>query len=391
MASAAPTLLMVVTEDWYFLSHRLALAVEAARRGFRVLVATGPGERGGEIRAAGLEHLVFALDRRSLKLGREAASLLTLTGLLRRVRPQLLHLVAAKPIVYGNIAARLAGSPPVLNAVAGLGYLYLGGGFGRRLQRAAYEWTFRWLVRPRAQARVLVQNPDDAQLLLERGMAAPAQLVCVPGSGVDVQRFCASPEPAGPPLVVLMHSRMLWDKGVAELVAAVSLLRARGAPEFVVRLAGIPDTHNPAAIPVAQLQAWTSAGLVEWIGQSADIPWELRRCHIACLPSYREGAPLSLLEAAASGRPIVTTDVAGCREVVRHEGNGLLVPARNAQRLADALERLLGDAALRQRLGAAGRLRAEREFDAELVNARIVATYFDMLGVIAPAIARGAP
>jgi glycosyltransferase involved in cell wall biosynthesis len=370
---------MVVTEDWYFLSHRLELAREAARRGLRVTIATGPGERSADIRQAGFEHLVFPLDRRSLNVWREMQTLRALTALMRDLRPSLVHLVAAKPIMYGNIAARLAGGPPVLNAVAGLGYLYMGGGVGRRVLRAAYELTFRTLVRRRSEARVLVQNPDDAQFLLERGMVKPEQLVVITGSGVDIQRFAPSPEPSGTPTVVLMHSRMLWDKGVSELVEAARQLRARGVSNFVVRLAGDPDPHNPASIPLEQLRAWSNEGVVEWIGRSDDIPAELRRCHIACLPSYREGAPLSLLEAAASGRPIVTTDVPGCREVVHHDRNGLLVPVRDARGLADALERLILDGDLRRRLGACGRERAEREYSKEVVNDKIISTYFQMM------------
>ena len=379
MPSHPASLLIVVTEDWYFLSHRLQLAKDAARRGFRVTVATGPGERGADIRLAGFEHVVFPLDRRSLNLWREAQTLRALTVLMRDRRPSLVHLVAAKPIMYGNIAARLAGGPPVLSAVAGLGYLYLGGGVGRRVLRAAYELTFRTLVRRSREARVLVQNPDDAQLLLDRGMVKPEQLVCITGSGVDIRRFAPSPEPTDSPTVILMHSRMLWDKGVLELVEAARRLRARGVPNFVVRLAGDPDPHNPASISLQQLQDWSSEGVVEWIGRVDDTPAELRRCHIACLPSYREGAPLSLIEAAASGRPIVTTDVPGCREVVHHERNGLLVPVRDAAGLADALERLILDRDLRARLGACGRERAEREYSSDVVNDKIISTYFQMM------------
>jgi glycosyltransferase involved in cell wall biosynthesis len=370
---------MVVTEDWYFLSHRLSLATAARRHGIDVTVATGPGERGREIREAGFEHVTFPLERRSVQPRRELATLRALTTLMRRRRFGLVHLVAAKPIVYGNMAAALAGGPPVLSAIAGLGYLYLGRGAGRLMLRAVYEATFRTLVRPKRSARVLVQNPDDAELLRKRKMVHPEQLVRVSGSGVDVDRFYQSPQPEASPVVILMHSRMLWDKGVGELVQAATQLRQRAVPDFVVRLVGDPDLHNPASIAPEQLRRWSEQGAIEWLGRKDDIPSELRRCHIACLPSYREGAPLSLLEAAASGRPIVTTDVPGCREVVHHEKNGLLVPVRDAQALAVALERMIREPALRERLGACGRQRAEREFSTSVVNDRIIATYLDML------------
>jgi glycosyltransferase involved in cell wall biosynthesis len=172
---------------------------------------------------------------------------------------------------------------------------------------------------------------------------------------------------------------MLWDKGVGELVEAARQLRRRRIPNFVVRLVGDSDPHNPASIAQEQLKRWCEEGVVEWAGRQEDIPLELRRCHVACLPSYREGAPLSLLEAAAASRPIVTTDVPGCRAVVGHEDNGLLVPVRDASTLASALERLILDASLRRKLGTRGRERAEREFSTDVVNGRIIGTYFDML------------
>ncbi len=370
---------MVVTEDWYFLSHRLGLAESARRSGIRVTIATAPGERAHEIRDAGFEHLTFPLERRSVQPLRELRTLRSLTALMRQRRFDLIHLVAAKPILYGNIAAALSGGPPVLSAIAGLGYLYLGDGAGRMVLRTAYETTFQTLVRTRQNARVLVQNPDDAELLRARKMARPDQIVVVAGSGVDIERFAPSPEPEGSPIVVLMHSRMLWDKGVGELVEAARLLRQRSVPDFVVRLVGEPDPHNPAAIGREQLRRWSERGEVEWLGRRDDIPSELRRCHVACLPSYREGAPLSLIEAAAAARPIVATDVPGCREVVRHEDNGLLVAARNAPALAAALERMIRDPLLRRRMGARGRERAERELSTRLVHGRIIATYFEML------------
>jgi glycosyltransferase involved in cell wall biosynthesis len=380
MALTSHVLLLVITEDWYCLSHRLALARAAERRGMRVVVATAPGKRSAEIRALGIDHRTFALERRGIRPRRELRAVAELRRLIATVQPSIVHLVAAKPIMYGNIAASLAGQPPVLSAVAGLGYLYLGGGLQRRALRAAYEQTFRTLVRRRAAARVLVQNQDDAALLLERGLARPEQLVCVTGAGVDVERFRFSPEPAADRPVVLCHTRMLWDKGVGELVEAARVLRERGK-SFLVRLVGEPDLANPAAIAREQLTAWASAGVVEWLGARQDIPEQLERCHIACLPSYREGAPLSLLEAAAAGRAIITTDVPGCRAVVRHGHNGLLVPPRDASALATALERLLSDPEERQRLGRAGRLRAEREFATSVVNERVLGTYEEMLQV----------
>jgi glycosyltransferase involved in cell wall biosynthesis len=369
----------VVTEDWYFLSHRLSLARAAQASGFRVIVATGAGTRGAEIAAHGIEHRTVSLSRRGLAPGRELKALRDLRLLMLELEPSIVHLVAAKPIVHGNIAARLAGNPPVLNAVAGLGYLYLGDGSRRRVLRALYEQTFRRFVRARGHARVLVQNADDAELLVRRGLARADQLDCVVGAGVDIERFRVTPEPEYGPRVVLCHTRMLWDKGIAELVAAAEHLRARGLHDVVVRLVGAPDPANPRSLSERELVRFARSGLVEWLGRRDDIPEQLARCHVACLPSYREGAPLSLLEAAAAGRAIVATDVPGCREVVKHGANGVLVPPRDSLALAAALARLLADRDERARMGREGRLRAEQEFAASVVNARVVATYQAML------------
>lgn len=374
----APALLMVVTEDWYFLSHRLGLAIAARDAGYAVTVATGPGRRSDEITAAGLRHETFQLERRSTSIRTELGTLAQLVWLMRRLRPDLVHLVAAKPLVYGNLAARLAGRPAVVNAVAGLGYLYLGGGAGRSGMRAIYEATFRTLVKPRREARVLIQNPDDAQLLVDKGMARADQLIETIGSGVNTYRFAPSPEPAGP-VVVLMHSRMLWDKGVGELVEAARILRRTTSLPFLIRLVGDPDPANPASVPTSRLEEWRSEGLIEWLGRRDDIPQQLAASHIACLPSYREGAPLSLLEASAAGRPIVTTDVPGCRTVVHDDDSGLLVPVRDPSALAAALERLARDPDLRARLGARGRARAVREFSSDVIHGKVLAAYQELL------------
>lgn len=378
--ATAPTILLVITEDWYFLSHRLALALEAQRRGFRVVVATGPGTCSERILHIGLEHEVFDLERKSTSVGNELRSIASLTSLMRRIRPDLVHLVGAKPIVYGNIAAAAAGWPRVLCAVAGLGYLYLGNGVGRGAMRTVYESTFKAMVRPRTSSRVLVQNSDDLHLLIERRMASPNQVIKAVGAGVDTARFAPAPEPEHGPIIILAHTRMLWDKGIGELVDAVRLLRNESlAVPIVLRLVGKPDDANPASIPRATLTRWGEEGVAEWLGQQDEIPELLSHCHIACLPSYREGAPLSLLEAAAAGRPIVTTDVPGCREVVEHGRNGLLVPAKDPTALAGALRALAADAGLRRRFGQASRERAEREFSAHIINERVMALYREML------------
>ncbi len=198
------------------------------------------------------------------------------------------------------------------------------------------------------------------------------------GSGVDPERFVPQPEPP-PPVTILLAARMLWDKGVGELVEAARLLRDRRLSVRVL-LAGAPDPANPAAIPESQLRTWQAEGVVEWLGQRGDMPALIAACHIVCLPSYREGLPLSLIEAAACGRPIVTTDMPGCREVVQRGTNGLLVPPRDPIALAEALRRLIENAELRATLGAAGRERVLERFTVQRVIEQTFAVYEELLG-----------
>jgi glycosyltransferase involved in cell wall biosynthesis len=230
----------------------------------------------------------------------------------------------------------------------------------------------------RPNAHLIMQNPDDLELLRRRGLLRHDRVVLIRGSGVDTARFRPMPEPAGVPAAVLV-GRMLSDKGVHELVGAARLLRHRGVP-LEVRLVGPPDPHNPSSIPAATLRAWHAEGIVRWLGPQGDAAAVWRDAHIAVLPSYREGLPKALLEAAACGRPLVATEVPGCREVVRDGETGLSVPVRDAVALADALERLAGDPALRRRLGANARRLVEAAFAEPTVVRETLRLYARLLG-----------
>lgn len=371
--SRAPRLLFLVTEDYYFVSHRLALAVAARAAGYDVCVATRVRDSGETIRGSGIRLIPFENARSGLNPFVELATLWRLFRMYRRERPDLVHHVAMKPVLYGTLAARFVGRCRVINAVAGMGWLF-----------TSSTRIFRWFgpVLHGALRRVLsagiaiVQNQDDERLLVQLGVPA-SRVRLVPGSGVDLQQFRPMPPPLGPPLV-LLPARLLWDKGVGEFVAAARVLRERGvAARFL--LAGEPDPANPASIPHAEIVKWVRDGIVEHLGWVIDMPSLLAACHVVCLPSYREGLPKSLLEAAAAGRPIVTTDVPGCRAVVTDGDNGLLVPPRDPGRLAEALARLIGDPALQQQMGARGRRRAEREFGLQAVIDKTLAIYAEAL------------
>lgn len=353
-------LLFFVTEDWYFCSHRLPLGIAARLAGYEVVVVTRVRQHGDRIREAGLTLIPFELDRQSANPLRELACLWRLWRIYRQERPDIVHHVSLKPVLYGSIAARCAGVGRIVNAMAGLGILFSSREMKTRLLRMPIMAAFRLLLSG-SQVRMILQNEDNVRVLTELGIVSPEQVRLIRGAGVDLMEYRVCPEPAGR-VRVLLVARMLWDKGVGEFVAAARLLRERGCPA-VFTLIGEPDPANPSAIPLEQLRAWQAEGIVEWLGRREDIAAQYAGSHIACLPSfYGEGVPKSLLEAAACGRPIVTTDTPGCRDVVRDGDNGLLVPPRDSAALADAIARLVRDAALRARMGELGRRRAEREF-----------------------------
>ena len=362
-------LLLNVNVAWFFLSHRIAIARAARAAGFDVHVAADIASD-HEIAALEKEELTFhrvRLNRGGLMPTRDLGYAAQLASVVRRVRPDLIHNVTAKPIVYGTLVARAHRVRGILNAVSGLGYSFSGGrrrGLASRLVSTAYRVALR-----RPGIRVIFQNTDDLQGFVRAGIIDPLQAVLIRGSGVDLKAFPQTREPAGP-LRVVLPARMLRDKGIVEFAGAARMLRSRGmAAQFL--LAGMMDEANPAGISRAELTQLQQESGVEWMGHVADMPALLASAHVVCLPSYREGLPKALLEACAAGRPIVTTDVPGCRDVVSDGVNGILVPVRDAAALADALQRLLGDAALRARMGDEGRRRAESEFD---VNAVVRAT-----------------
>lgn len=373
--AAAGTLLFLVTEDWYFCSHRLGLARAARQAGWRVVVATRFDRHRERLAAEGFELVPLGLRRRSLDPLRELAAIAEIVAAYRRERPDIVHHVALKPAVYGSIAAWIAGVPAVLNAVAGLGYVFISDAPKARALRPLLKGAFRRLFN-RPNSHLVVQNADDFDAFAK--VVRPPALHLIRGSGVDTTVFTAAPEPEGVPVAALV-GRMLWDKGVGEAVEAARILKRRGTAVRVV-LVGPPDPDNPRSLTERQLRAWHAEGVVEWWGQRDDIAAVWRQAAIAVLPSYREGLPKALLEAAACGRPMVATDVPGCREMVRHEVDGLLVPVRQAEPLADAIQRFVEDSGLRARFGAAARQRVEAELSDAAVNARFLALYRSLRG-----------
>lgn len=371
-----PRLLYLVTEDWSFLSHRLAVARGARDAGFEVIVATRVREHGDLIRNEGFRLVPISLQRGGRNPLRDAAAVFELARIYAREKPDLVHHVALKPVLYGSLAAGIAGIPAVVNALTGLGYVFLSDDVAARVLRVGVGMLLRFLLN-RPGSRLLLQNEDDARLLVAEGIARPETIVIIRGSGIDVARFRPGPEAPGVPVAVLA-SRMLWDKGIGELADAARLLKQRRVPVRILLL-GDPDPENPASIPPSQLNAWVSEGILEWRRHDRDVIGALRSCHIAVLPSYREGLPKSLLEAAAMGLPIVASDVPGCREIARQNENAILVPVRDSAGLAEAIERLARNPDLRRRMGRRGRELVESGFTEATVVAQTIDLYRAML------------
>ncbi len=348
-----------------FLRYRLSLAQRLRQAGFEVHVAL-PQEPGLEgIRKQGIPCHTFSIQRTSTGLLDEARCFVSLLRVYRQIRPALVHHFCLKPTLYGGISARIAGVPAVISTLTGLGHPFAARSVKMRFARSIIAGGLRVACRHRNH-RVIFQNPVDRDHLVLRGVLTANCAVLIKGSGVDLSVFTPQPEPDGLP-VILMASRLLWEKGVGEFVAASRSLRGRGIRARFVLL-GEPDPGHPSAIPVRTLKQWHDAGDVEWLGWREDMRAEIAQSHVVCLPSnYGEGIPRILLEAAASGRPIVTTDIPATREIVRHGQNGLLVPPGDREAPERAIADLIENPSLRAAMGARGREIAATEFSLEQV------------------------
>jgi glycosyltransferase involved in cell wall biosynthesis len=358
-------LLFIAPDAAFFVSHRLNLAIGALRQGYPVAVACPPGPAVANIIDAGAEHISFAITRRSTNAVRELGTILAMGRAIRGFGPDLVHLITSKPILYGGAWCRLFGIPSV-SAVSGLGYLFvtrsLHARILRRLVKAGYKFALNG-----PKSHVIFQNKDDLALFRSSGIVTHDRAHLIAGSGTDLSIFPQTQLPPGR-TVVALPARMIGDKGVMEFIQAARILRSSGV-DAVFRLIGDPDPGNPTTLTEAQLRHYVDEGAVEWQPHTADIAGALAQAHIVALPSYREGFPKTLIDAAAAGRASVTTDVPGCRDAIIEGETGLLCTARDGVDLARVLRRLIEDRGLQQRMGAAARRHAETSFDISSVTA----------------------
>ncbi len=369
-------LLFVVNDFGFFLSHRLAIAERSREEGLDVCVAA-PGEPPGELTERGLNAVSIPLSRRGANPFAEARSLWALYRLFRRLQPDLVHVVTIKPVLYGGLMARLARVPAVVSAISGLGSVFVSDGQRAGLMRRAVHTMYRLALGHPNQV-VILQNTDDQVALIRSGGLRDEKAVMIRGSGVDLAQMPFRDEVPGVPIVAFA-ARLLQQKGVEEFVTAARTLRERGVSARFW-LIGDPDPGNPYSIIPEQVETWAAEGVVEVLGRRSDVPELYVQAHVVTLPSYYgEGLPKTLIEAAACGRPIVTTDHPGCRDAIEDGVTGLLVPVRDAGALADALQRLIENPEERGAMGRAGRALAEREFAIERVVDAHMAIYDELL------------
>ena len=369
-------LLFVVNVDWFFLSHRLPIALYAMQQGYQVHIATGLTDKQDELERHGLVVHPLVLERSSAGLGNAGRTMVQLWKIFRTVQPDVVHLVTIKPVLLGGIVARLVGVSSVVAAVSGLGFVFTARGARATVRRWLVGALYRLALGHR-NVKVIFQNADDLSSLGKVASLPDANVTMIRGSGVDLARYVHVPLPGGVP-VVTMAARLLADKGVLEFVQAARLLRHRGCSARFV-LVGTVDTGNPSSFKDSDISAWELDGVVEWWGHRTDMPQVLAESQVVVLPSYREGLPKVLIEAAACGRAVVTTDVPGCRDAIDPGVTGVLVPVRDVVALADAIEDLVNNPLRCQVMGEAGMVLAEKAFDVRQVVDKHMQIYWDLI------------
>ncbi len=357
-------LLFVINSPDFFLSHRLQLAVSAREQGYEVHVATGQGKATEEIKQLGFAQHNLPLTRSGLNPFAEFRCFWSLYRLFLSLRPDLVHLVTIKPILYGGLLAHLLRIKGLVVAVSGLGSVFTEKPGASQLVLRLVKFLYRLALRHESLT-VIFQNPDDKEVLVSIGAVQEEKCVIIRGSGVNLNDYPVTPEPRDQ-FVVTMAARLLEEKGVYEFVEAAQILSRRGV-DCSFWLAGERDPGNPSSIKAKDIESWHKSGLIELLGHRTDIPEVFANSNLVVLPSYREGLPKVLIEAAACGRAVVTTNVPGCRYAIEANVTGLLVLVRDADALANAIERLAYDKVLRSSMGAAGRRLAEQSFSISTV------------------------
>lgn len=370
-------ILYLVNVDWFFISHRLPLAIEAKKRGYEVYVLAGNTGVGKSLENHQITFIPWNISRAGTNIFKEIKAIVQLFKVVGALKPNLIHNVGVKSVIYGSLIANLF-NKPYLNALAGMGFAFTGNSLRNKLLRVIIK-RFFVIIFNSPKSILILQNEDDKKWFLSKNYINPLRLRLIKGSGVNLNDFMFKPESYSIPYIICLPSRMLWDKGVGEFIEAIRILKKTNIEDARFVLAGGIDTENPAKIPKSQIQKWVAEGIVEWWGYQDDMPNLLSKVTIVVLPSYKEGLPKVLLEAAAIGRAIITTDVVGCREIIKDDYNGIIVPPQNAEALAKAISKLLYNSELRKRYIKNGFELVKQNFTIEKITKQTFVLYDELL------------
>ncbi|HJM82068.1 MAG TPA: glycosyltransferase family 4 protein [Nitrospinota bacterium] len=368
------SILYLISEDWYFWSHRLATARAAQRKGYQINIATVVNEHGEQIKREGFNLFPISMNRSGVNPFNDLLTIAELTKIYNKVKPDIVHHVALKPVIYGSIAAKISKVPAIVNTLTGLGHIFSANGPKVRTIRRIVEMGLYFALANNRSVTIF-QNPDDMDLFVKKRLIKSSQAILIKGSGVDTSLFKSSDhEYRGKPLV-LMLSRMLKTKGIDDFVKAADIIQSKGLSVRMV-IAGKQDSKNPASLTDQELSQLKKSGVVEYLGYVEDIPSLLKQTTLVVLPSkYGEGIPKSLIEAASAAKAIISYDIPGCREIVRNSYNGILVKSGDINGLAEAVITLINDPVKIAKFGVNGRKLVEAEFSEKLILSKILDIY----------------
>lgn len=369
-------ILFLVNADWAFMVNRLPIAIEALKKGYEVHIACAFTGKESDLLSYGFVMHNIPFTRSGHNPFVELRALKNIYSLIRKLRPSIIHAITIKPVLYGGVISRILKVPGFAAAISGLGYIFTGNDLKVRILRKFVEIAYRFALS--GNVKVIFQNPFDRSVLQKIANIDSNNIRMIKGSGVDLDEYSVTAAPEGVP-VVAMASRLLKEKGVYEFVEAARSIKAKGTScRFL--LIGAPDFGNPYSITNEEIEHWRSEGVIETLGYRTDIADLFSKANVVALPSYYgEGLPKVLIEAAACGRPTVTTDNPGCAEAVIDNITGLIVPCKNSIKLCDAIERLIDNKSLRDEMGRQGRLLAEKEFDIKSVVEKHFSIYEELL------------
>jgi len=367
-------LVYIVNVDWFFVSHRLPLALHAIKSGWSVFVLTKDTGKRKELEDKGIKFIDIPFGRTTTNPIQELRCLLAIRRELKQIKPDVIHNVTWKGCLWGGIAAKMVGNHHVVNALSGLGSVVIGDGIVNKIMGKLADVAFR-----NDYAHFIFQNPDDIAWFKSQEYAHDSRIHLIKGSGIDLKAFAYKDAAPKEKLKVLFPARMLRDKGLIELIDAFKILQPKYEGKVELVLAGSCGDANKTAITEEELCEFLVDGYITWIGNQKDMYSVYVNSDIVVLPSYREGLPKSLIEACAVGRPVVTTDVPGCRECVDEGVNGYLVPLKSVKELAEAIEALIINTDKRQEFGVASRKKAEEEFSIDNVIEKTFAIYDELV------------